>query len=35
MARAPYAEALVLLTVLMLAIRNAWDLVTFLAARQD
>ena len=31
---ATYAVALVLLTLLMLAIRNAWDLVTFLAARQ-
>ena len=32
---APYAAALVLLALLMLAIRNAWDLVTFLAGRQD
>ena len=32
---APYAVALTLLALLMLAIRNAWDLVTFLAARQS
>ncbi|WP_158916175.1 hypothetical protein [Caulobacter sp. S45] len=34
MAHAPYALALLLLALLMLAIRNAWDLVTWLAARR-
>jgi hypothetical protein len=32
---APYPLALLLLALLLMAIRNAWDLVTWLAPRQD
>ena len=32
---APYAVALALLVLLIIAIRNAWDLVTWLAPRRD
>ena len=35
MEHAPYALALSLLALLMAAIRNAWDLVTWLALRRD
>jgi hypothetical protein len=35
LSHAPYGVALCLLTLLLLTIRNAWDLVTWLAPRRD